>query len=150
MEEEIKAASRILLLELERVLLSEHPPSGEDGDESEPCDLLLACDCDGESALASDELRTLRRRWRRGGAMPKDDMLFLQDLIEREKMPEVMQAIYADTHPLHYACGAGDLAAAKAAVAAGHALDAVWGEDESQPIHEACSKGHKEIAQWPL
>ena len=43
-----------------------------------------------------------------------------------------------DDYPLHDACFEGDLAAAETALAAGHAVDAVDSEDDSQPIHAAC------------
>ena len=37
-------------------------------------------------------------------------------------------------YPLHWACSEGDFAAAEAALASGHAVDAVWGEYDMQPM----------------
>ena len=48
----------------------------------------------------------------------------------------------ASDHLLHCACATGDLVAAEAALAAGHAVDAVQSEFGWQPIHWACQEGH--------
>ena len=48
---------------------------------------------------------------------------------------------------LHDTCAEGDLAAAETALAAGHAVDAVWGKYDRQPMHSACQEGHLPLAK---
>lgn len=56
-------------------------------------------------------------------------------------------AAHADTR-LQHACRAGDLAAARALVDAGHATDEDVHADDNKALRVACANGHNETARW--